>query len=54
MCKVYILKARGVHFEIQNGGIKLHDPDCHHINNYVIRGYIKLVQKHGEALSLDW
>ena len=32
MCKVAILKDRGGHFEIQNGGIKLHDPDCYHIN----------------------
>ena len=32
MCKVTILKDRGGHFEIQNGGIKLHDPDCYHIN----------------------
>ena len=28
MCKVTILKDRGGHFESQNGGIKLHDPDC--------------------------
>ena len=32
MCKVNILKDRGGHFEIPNGCIKLHDPDCYHIN----------------------
>ena len=32
LCKVSILKDYGGHFEIQNGGIKLHDPDCYHIN----------------------
>ena len=36
MCKVTILKDRGDHFEIQDGGIKLHDPDCYHINKGII------------------
>ena len=52
MCKVTVLKDRGGHFEIQNGGIKLHDPDRYHINMFL--GDNTLVEKHGEALSPDW
>ena len=52
LCKLSILKDSGGHFEIQNGGIKLHDPDCYHIN--MLYGDNKLAEKHGEALSLDW
>ena len=40
------------HFEIQNGGIKLHDPDCYHTN--MMYGDNKLAEKHDDALSLDW
>ena len=52
MCKGNILKDHGGHSEIQNGGIKLHDPDCYHIS--ILYGDNNLVEKHGEALSLNW
>ena len=37
------MKDRGGHFDIQNVVIKLHDPDCYHIN-YVIMGIISLLK----------
>ena len=36
----------GCHIEIQNGGIKLRDPDCYHTN----MGIISLLKKHCDAL----
>ena len=42
----------GSHFEIQNGGIKLQDPDCYHTN--MLYGDNKLAEKHDDALPLDW
>ena len=42
----------GSHFEIQNGDIKLQDPDCYHTN--MLYGDNKLAEKHDDALSLDW
>ena len=43
---------RGGHFEIQNGSIKLQDPDCYHTN--MLHRDNKLAEKHDDALSPDW
>ena len=39
----------GGHFESQNGGIKLQDPDCYHTN--VLYGDNKLAEKHYSAVK---